>query len=522
MTLQQNDKPLWGLGEVLRLAWPASLSMLNVGIMRFVDGWMVSRVGPEPLSAQLAGGMTAFVYESFVLGTLSAVNTYVAQNYGAKRHDLCGQYARSGLALGLLLSSFGLPLLVFARPLFALIGHAPDLQVLEAMYFRYMIAGMFITQSAVGLERFFYGVHRPVVVIVASVVANAFNVLCNWVLIFGKFGFPAMGLEGAAIGTVAGAGLQLLILGGVFVSPPFHRLFATRRWQASWGQCRDIIRVGWPAGVQFVNDMISWGLLTTVLIGRFFGEDALAAHTATIRYISLSFMPAVGIGIATTSLVGKYIGEGRKDLAAHRTHAGLLLAMAYMGVCGVLMLLFRDELIGFFIEADPVRTAEIIQMGGYILICAAFFQLFDAVGIVYVGALRGAGDTRWPMIVTALLSWGVIIGMGTAIVLLLPQLGPVGPWIAGSLFVILLGVAMTWRFESRAWERIDLLHRPEQPQPSLVSAVAEPFSATAAELPVEALDDPPNNGFPTAPHTYGPPSAGFQISPAPPPEDGQG
>lgn len=470
----KDDKPLWGIGEVLWIAAPASVSMLARTLMRFVDGYMVSKLNPEPFAAQLAAGMSSFVFESFIMGTMMAVNTYVAQNYGARRYAKCGEYARSGLMMGACLSVLALPLMLLARPIFILLRQDPSLVGYEEMYFRYMILTILPGQMSLGLGRFFYGVHRAWVVMLVTAASNAFNVLANWVLIYGHLGFPAMGLEGAAIGTLISICLELAMFLAVFLSPTMHGLFATRRWQASWQQAKQILRVGWPAGVQFSNDLLSWSLATTVLVGLF-GPDHQAAHASVIRYISLSFMPAIGVGIAATSLVGRYIGEGRRDLARHRVHAAVLLAMGYMGLCGAAFFLFRHELVDWFVTVQPdahttvaevlARERHIIDLGAAIMICAAVFQVFDAVGIVYLGALRGAGDTFWPMIATVALSWSLIVGGGLAMVHFYPELESVGPWIAASSYVIVLGIVLTLRFESGAWQKIDLLAEKPPPLP---------------------------------------------------------
>jgi MATE family multidrug resistance protein len=475
-----EETPGSGLAQVLRMSWPASLTMLNSTLMKFVDGFMVSRVGAVPFAAQYAAGMTSFVPESFVMGLLTVVNTYVSQNFGAGRPRRTAPYAWAGLLLAVAAGAVLAPLALGARPLFGLLASfaahrppSPELIALETVYFRYMILTVGVTLSCRVLEQFFFGVHRPRVVLVASIVANLFNVAANAVLIFGLLGFPALGLEGAAIGTVLSWGIQLLILLVVFLSRPTHRRFSSRSIAAVRPRhCAELLRLGWPAGVQLCNDIATWAVFSVWLVG-WFGEAHLAASTAVMRYLGISFMPAVGIGIAITALVGRHIGEARLDLARRRTHTGLLVAMAYMGLCGAAFWLFRYPMVSLFVKLAPEAAApateaqqlagEIVQIGATILLCAAVFQLFDAVGIVFIGALRGAGDTLWPMIVTICMSWAMVLGGGVLAVWLLPGLGSVGPWAAASAYVVAQGVVMAWRFESGAWRKIDLLKRQAGP-----------------------------------------------------------
>ena len=483
MDLAREESIGHGIGEVLRLSWPAGLSMLNRTAMQFVDGLMVSGLGPTVLSAQLIGSLTALVPESFATGTLTVVNTYVSQNLGAGRRGRCGQYVWAGLWLALAACAIVAPMALLGGPLFRALGHVE--QGLEAMYFRYMLLSIFLTLPARVIEQFFYGVHRPRTVLAASLVANAFNVLADYTLIFGKFGFPAWGLEGAAIGTVVSWGLQLAILAGVFFSAGMNRQYGTRRvFSASLGQVRELVRIGYPAGLGFLNDILPWTVFMAVLVGAF-GPAHRAASTIAMRYMPLSFMPVVGISIAATAVVGRYIGQGRKDLARRRAHAAVGLGIAYMSACGLAFFLFRYPLVRLFVnesvsaEVSPAQTGELVELtvrlGTYVMICAAVFQFFDALGIVYIGALRGAGDTFWPMVLTAATSWSMIIGGGYLMVRFVPQWGSIGPWITASACVVVLGVLMARRFESGVWQKINLLGpmtAPEPPPPSDVPKAA--------------------------------------------------
>lgn len=494
MDTQLPEKPRegWGFGEVLRLSWPASLTMLNTTMLKFVDGLMVSFVGPAPFSAQFLGGMFSFVPESFAIGILMVVNTYVSQNLGAGRLRQTGLYAWGGMAIAMVFACCIAPLALVAGPLFAMFGHSAEVTALETMYFRYMVISALVTLPTRVLEQFFFGIHRPRIVLVASVFANGFNVLANYALIFGKFGFPAMGLEGAAIGSVVSWVLQFVLLLAVFLAPSLRITYATNLFRAvRLRHCLDLVRVGWPAGVQLCNDIASWTLFQAALIGPM-GTEHLAASTAAMRYMGISFMPAVGIGVAATAIIGRCIGQGRPDLARRRAHAAVTAAMVYMGVCGILFTIFRHALVRFFVHVGPDEAAQaevIVGIGTKILVCAAVFQLFDAVGIVFIGALRGAGDTRWPMGVTIVLSWGLVMGGGAAAVLLLPQLSSVGPWLAASLYVVVLGAVMAWRFESGAWRKIDLLGR-------LGAGVAAPLPPSPI-VPAEAPPPPPADALRT-------------------------
>jgi multidrug resistance protein, MATE family len=301
--------------------------------------------------------------------------------------------------------------------------------------------------------------HRPSVVLVAGVVANAVNFVLNYALIFGLWGLPRMGVAGSALGTVIATAVELAIPMAVFLGPKLNSLCGTRRaWRPSRRHLADIFRIGWPPGLMFGNEMICWFFFMVYLVGGFGTYHSTAGWIAH-RWMSLSFMPAVGISVAVTAMVGKCIGMGRRDLAAKRAWAGLALTLAYMGLCGLAFIVFRRPMIALFIEerTAPEIAGEVVRLGSMFLVATAAFQLFDAVAMTMSGALRGAGDTVWVGIVTLFLSWGVIVGGGEFMVHVFPGLQSVGPWIAAATYIILLSLAVLGRFLSGKWKEIELV-----------------------------------------------------------------
>jgi MATE family multidrug resistance protein len=179
------------------------------------------------------------------------------------------------------------------------------------------------------------------------------------------------------------------------------------------------------------------------------GTTVMAANTFMLRYMTLSFMPAFGIGIAVTALVGRYLGMGRLDLARQRADLGFKVAAFYMVICGIVFFVGRFRLIGLF-SSDP----QVLHFGAILLIYAAIYQFFDAMYIIYNGALRGAGDTFVPAVTTAGLCWGISVFGGWMIARSHPQWGPAGPWTIASVYGIILGFFMLVRFRRGQWKAI--------------------------------------------------------------------
>jgi multidrug resistance protein, MATE family len=476
------------LREVWTVAWPTVLTMTSYTVMQFVDSLMVAQVGPLQVAAQGNGGVWAFTPIVFAFGILTVVNTYVSQNLGAKRPERGPAYAWASIWLsGIMWLALMLPFALVLPLVFGMMGHSEELRRMETGYGQILLVGSIVLMASRGLNHYFFGMHRPKVVAVAAVVGNIVNGLANYVLIFGHQGVPAlglpgvpgvpvMGLYGAAIGTVIGTMVELAIPAAIFLGPKLNAELGTRSaWRPDVASMRDLIRIGWPAAAQFANEVACWAIFTTVFVGRF-GEAHMTAGWAALRYMHLSFMPAVGLSVAATSLVGRYIGAGQPDVAVKRARTALTMGMVYMTACAAAFVLFRHELIGLFVRTDVSAelAAEIVRIGGLLMICAAVFQTADAFGIVYTGALRGAGDTVWPGVVTIIYSWAFIVLGGWLFVVFWPGLESLGPWIAAAAYIILYGVTMALRFESGRWRSIQLLDREDEPRSAMEPVLPGP------------------------------------------------
>ncbi|QYK47419.1 MAG: MATE family efflux transporter [Phycisphaeraceae bacterium] len=496
------------LMEMLAIAAPVVATMTSYTLMQFVDGLMVSRIGPDPIyvAAQGNGGVAAFVPISLVMGLITVVNTYVSQNLGAGRPERGAAYAWAGLWMCLL--AWVALMLPFAAVIpFALerlSNHSDELLRMESAYARILLTGAIFTISARCVAQYFYGMHKPMIVLVAVLAGNAVNLVANSVLIFGPeqsitggvlgawfgmtadfadaMGIPRLGVNGAAISTVLGTIVELAIPMAIFLGRRMNALYGTRRaCRLSIAHVRDIARIGWPGALMFGNEMICWSYLMAVLIGHF-GEVHNTAGWIALRYMHLAFMPAIGISIAVTAQVGKCMGMKRPDLAVKRTMLGLGMTLGYMGVCALGFVLFRYQAIELFVEPtmDASQREELIAIGSRVMIAAAIFQLFDALGITMIGALRGAGDTIWPGVATIILAWVCIVGGGHLAIEAFPSLGSLGPWIGASSYIILLGVAVCFRFVQGKWKRIDLLRRANGPETPV-----DPAKTEKASVPVD-------------------------------------
>jgi len=445
-----------GLREILRLALPIIASMASATVMGFVDTWMVALVGTAEVAAAMPAGIIAYTLTALPLGIAQCVSTFTAQSLGRGTPEEGAVFAWQGLYLSLAVGVACFVLWPVAPGFFSLFGHEPEVVALEVMYFRVRLWAVGIAVAVGALNGFFYGIHRPLIPLIAMVVDNVVNVILCYALLFGKLGAPALGLTGAALAFVLSYAVQVAVLLWAFLSQVVHSQFATRTvWQFSWARFRQLVHIGWPAGMQSAVDVFGWGVLIVLMVGRF-GKEQLAASNITIQYMTISFMPGIGLAQALTALVGRYIGEGKVEMAIQRVRETLFLALSYMVLMAVLYWTCRESFIAFFND-DPA----IIRVGSNILLCAAFFQVFDGMGYTFAGALRGAGDTHWTAGITVVLLLGVFAPLSLGAVAW-TNLESLGPWLAGTVYVVLLGLALWWRFTRGKWKEIDIFATEEE------------------------------------------------------------
>jgi MATE family multidrug resistance protein len=347
--------------------------------------------------------------------------------------------------------------------------------------------------------------HMPKVVTVSTILANIVNVVANYILIFGEEGIPglvqgipgtpALGLKGAAIATMIGMFMEMIIPLAIFLGPKFNSRYATRAaWKPRIETMKSVFRLGWPGAIQWGNEIVCWALFMTVFVGRY-GTNAMAAGWIALGYLHLSFMPAVGINVAINSIVGKYIGAGKPDIAISRARVGVGIALVYMTFCALIFIIFRTELMEWFVNGTSYtlnEQEEIVRLGANMLILVALFQTVDALGIIYTGALRGAGDTVWPGVITAIFSWVFIVGGGWVAITYFPETGSIGPWIAAASYVIIIGITMTIRFERGGWRSIDLFGNKERLEAGRAAPLTIGPPSSEADSAIADFVDPPS------------------------------
>jgi MATE family multidrug resistance protein len=431
-------------------------SMVAQTAMSLTDFYIVSLM-PNAVEAQAAvscAGLVFFSIFGLLLGAMVCTTTLVSQSLGANRPRDCSAYGWQGVWISTIFGLLGFALWPFVPQLYAWFGHDPAVQRMESVYTQIRLLSLGVSGAQVAIAHYFIGIHRPWSNTLSAVWSTLLNAVLTYAMVLGTWGSPAMGVAGAAWATVIATVFRMVwLLAAMCFGSTAGQFEARRTWRWDSVKVRRLLHVGWPSGVQFILDISAWAAFMVWIIGRF-GSTHLAATATVWRYTELSFMPAVGIGLAVSTMVGRAIGERKLHLAYRRAALGTFFNMAYMGFMGLVFVVCGRFLMGIF-----SRDADVISLGIELLVFAAIFQLFDAVAITYNNALRGAGDTRWPTVVGAAQAWGIMIVGGWVTARCYPHLGSRGPWIFATLFVIVIGITLWIRWRRGAWEKLDVIGR---------------------------------------------------------------
>ncbi|HXQ21851.1 MAG TPA: MATE family efflux transporter [Candidatus Acidoferrales bacterium] len=436
-----------GIAEVARLAYPAVLQTLSDTAMQVTDSAIVGRLGVTELGAVGFGGVWLWTMLVAFVGTATGVQTFVSQAFGAGETRSCGRWAWQGLYVLVPLTALWVGVIAVGfQPLLRVLGPSPELQTLATRYVHARLFGAPAVIAGVALTSFFRGLGDTRTPLVGTVFANLLNALLAIGLVFGRFGLPAWGVAGAGTATACANWTYTGIMLGAFLRRRMRATYATRPVRPDRDAIRRFVRTSMPVGGQWVLDMTSFALFSTIIARM--GNAPMAASQAMIQLLSLSFMQAFGISIASGALVGRYIGAA--DLAsAERSHrSAMQLGLALAVLVALIFLAIPDTLLSIFTR-DPV----VVVLGRRLLALGAVFQLLDAIGIVAGGSLRGAGDTRWPFMVQTMLAWCVRLPLVYVLAVVLGR-GVIGAWLGELGYVAVLGSVWLLRFRAGAWREI--------------------------------------------------------------------
>ncbi len=454
-SVQMNamDRPgRGGLREMIALALPMVISHGCETALIFTDRLFLARLGPTSMNAAMAGGLTAFMMMTFFIGLTGYVTALAAQYLGAGRKEVCALVVSQAVLISLLAAPLILTLGPLAHQLFRIMDLPVEQLEPQRIYFDILLYGAVLVMLRNCLSCFFSGIGRTRVVMVSAMVAMLVNVAANYVLIFGRLGLPALGIRGAAFGTLIGSFCAFLVLLSAYLGRGNrleYKVMSALRFNRE--VMAKLLRYGSPAGMEMFLNLLAF----TVMIMIFHGHGPVTATAVTIvfNWDLVSFVPLLGIQIGVVSLVGRYVGAGRPDIAERATRSGLKMACAYSLMILVLFVSLPGELVSVFEpgQADPIFD-QATPLATTMLRLAAFYVLADAVMLVYSGALRGAGDTFWAMCASVALHW--LLAPTLFLFLRVLEFTPQSAWLTLIVSLLCFSGLFYLRYRSGKWKNI--------------------------------------------------------------------
>ncbi|MHB9108417.1 MAG: MATE family efflux transporter [Armatimonadota bacterium] len=436
-----------GYREVLHLAWPLFLSYGSSTILQFTDRMFLTWYSPEAMAATAPAGMLAFTVQALFIGLVGYAATFVAQYTGAGRPRQAVAAVWQALFLAVLAALLLLPLALAGGAVFRLAGHPPAMQGMERDYFRIFILGAFPFIAAAAVSGYFIGKGKTQVLLWVNLAGALVNVVLDYLLIFGAWGFPQLGVSGAALASVLA---QCVTLAAGFVIFLRDTRCVAGAWRPELALMRRLLRFGAPSGVQFMLDIMGWTFFL-LLIGRL-GTAELGATNLGFQVNSFAFFPVLGIAMAASTLVGQHLGRNRADLADRAVWSSIHLGLLFTLVMGVLFVTIPHLLIApFGARANPVEFAPVREMTIVILRFVAAYCLFDVGNLVLASALKGAGDTLFVMLLSTSCSVALMLIPVLLFCIHPGGLGIYGAWFFLTLMVCVLSATFLLRYLRGHW-----------------------------------------------------------------------
>jgi len=442
------------VGELLTVAYPLIITSASSTVMQFVNRLFLARYSPDAMAACVPGGILSFAFLCFFLGLVNYSNAFVAQYFGR------GEKRNISVSVwqGIWLSAAAWLVLLAALPAGIFIishsGHDPAVMVLEKQYFTALTVPSVFPLLASPLAAFYTGRGMTKVTMIANLTGNVVCVLLSWWFIFGAGPVPALGIKGAAYASAGGQFVITAVLAALVFSDKNKAVFRIDKfWRFDQDIFLRMVRYGAPNGVGFFLDIAAFSAFV-FLIGSL-DKVSLAANNIIASINSIAFMPVIGVGMAGLTLVGKYIGAGRKDISEKVAFRAAGVAVAYAFFMGSLFYFFPAVFVNIFGSGGQESYAEILPLARRLMHVLAFAILFDGTGIVFADALRGAGDTKFQMVMSTLLSAFVYVPLAWAAVHYTHSV--LYAWCAYGVYVTLYCICFFTRFRLGRWKKINIL-----------------------------------------------------------------
>lgn len=449
VTAPSTESTLESRGAVWRLAWPVILALVSESLVGLVDMMMVSRLGADAVAAVGVGGqiMGAVAVTMMAIGTGTVA--LVARSVGAGRwreaHHALGQ---SILTASLSSAAVIVPVILWAEPIVGLFGVAPEVATRSSVYVRAVLLSIVPSSILFVIGSALRGAGDTRTPLVVGLVVNVVNVLANWVLIFGKLGFPALGVLGSAVATTIAFTLGAALIAGLLAFGRLRLRLERGNLVPDTDMIRRIVHIGYPSAIE--QALMQVGFLVYLVFAARYGTEAVAAYFIGVRILALSFLPGFGFGAAASTLVGQHLGAGNPERAAHAGWLSTWMSVWLMSGAGVAVFVLAEPIARFFVDEAGVVTGTV-----WFIYMLGVSQPFMALDFTLGGALRGAGDTRFPLYSMLVAFYVFRLGLSSLVVFVF-DLGLAWLWSVLIADYAVRAALKSWRFRGEAWRSIEV------------------------------------------------------------------
>ncbi len=446
----------WGPGPLISLALPLMISTAFVSLTLFTDRTLLYWDSEKSASAAMGAGSLYWCIICLPTGLLGYVSVFVAQYLGAKQHERVGVAYRHAMRLAWCIVPVLLLCLWLAPWLFELAGHSTELRSLETSYLRVLLLGGLAALAYSVQSGLLTGLGRTKAVLLIDALATIVNLVLDFILIFGFGPIPQMGVLGAAIATAISFWIKVPLAHWLIHSDHAlgQKLMFTHKMVWEPEVLRRLFVFGAPSGLQMLAESGAFTLIM-LQVGKL-GDLPMAATTLALGLNVLAFVPVMGLGIGVGVLVGQRLTEGRIDLAERTVTCAAAFAGLYTGIFAVLLGLFPDSMVSIYAwGTDSQRFEEMRPMLVPLLRIIAIYCVIDGFQIVFVGAIKGAGDTWFVLLATTILSFGVVLAgviyehwFGSDVMLW---------WYVIAIWVFVMALAFGARFFQGRWKMMRVI-----------------------------------------------------------------
>jgi MATE family multidrug resistance protein len=443
-----------GIKEFLKTAIPVIVSSYVVAIQVFTDRVFLSMYSQVSYAASIPAGLSNSTLEYLFLFTVAYVDVFIAQYYGKKNYRSIGPAVWQSIYLAIAAAIIILAIVPFSEKIFMGVGHAKIIALEEVKYFKMLCYGAFFPIAAMAFSGFYSGRGKAYVTLLVSIFGVVVNIILDYCLIFGKGSFPELGITGAALASNISYALMFFIYLFLAISKKNSSIYNTRNIKFDINIFKRFLKFGLPNGITIFFDMMEVAIFM-LIIGTL-GFLELTASNIAFSLYHIIVMPIIGAGVATSIMVGNYLGQNKASIAEKSVSTALRSIYTYAIVVAIFSFLFSKQLIAPFLTNSQIPLEKLIPISVNLFRILAVYIIFDAGSTIFQSAIKGAGDTAFVMKIFVVLSIILVI-IPAYLIINVFKLGVYAAWLLTMDYAIALFVIFYFRYKSGKWKQMRVI-----------------------------------------------------------------